>query len=105
MCQVLEAELQAQESLYQGVLARGQDLLSKQSQVNQRAVQKWIRTLKKQWSHLTDEAMERRNRLQAAAAVKQVDKETQTGKEKVTNQEERQRKQTKEEHKKNKQFL
>ncbi|KAM9341571.1 spectrin beta chain, non-erythrocytic 5 [Symphorus nematophorus] len=68
---VLEAELQAQESLYQGVLGRGQDLLSKQSQVNQRAIQKWIRTLKKQWSHLTEEATGRRNRLQAAAAIKQ----------------------------------
>ncbi|XP_044022541.1 spectrin beta chain, non-erythrocytic 5 isoform X2 [Siniperca chuatsi] len=68
---VLEAELQAQESLYHGVVGRGQDLLSKQSQVNQRAIQKWIRTLKKQWSHLTDEAVGRRNRLQAAAAIKQ----------------------------------
>ncbi|XP_035850836.1 spectrin beta chain, non-erythrocytic 5 [Sander lucioperca] len=67
----LEAELQAQESLYQGVLVRGQDLLSKQSQPNQRAIQKWIRTLKKQWSHLTDEATLHRNRLQAAAAIKQ----------------------------------
>ncbi|XP_028422093.1 spectrin beta chain, non-erythrocytic 5 [Perca flavescens] len=67
----LEAELQAQESLYQGVLGRGQDLLSKQSQPNQRAIQKWIRTLKKQWSHLTAEATGHRNRLQAAAAIKQ----------------------------------
>ncbi|KAM7376448.1 hypothetical protein PAMP_006181 [Pampus punctatissimus] len=68
---VLEAEIQAQESLYQGVLGRGQNLLSKQSQVNQRGVQKWIRTLKKQWSHLTDEVTGRRNRLQAAATIKQ----------------------------------
>ncbi|XP_039992754.1 spectrin beta chain, non-erythrocytic 5 isoform X2 [Xiphias gladius] len=68
---VLEAEIQAQESLYQGVLGRGQDQLSKQSQVNQRAIQKWIRTLKKQWSHLTDEVTGRRNRLQAAATIKQ----------------------------------
>ncbi|XP_070699072.1 spectrin beta chain, non-erythrocytic 5 [Pempheris klunzingeri] len=67
----LEAELQAQEPLYLGALARGQDLLSKQSAVSQRAVQKWIRTLKKQWSHLSDEATGRRNRLQAAAAIKQ----------------------------------
>lgn len=80
-CQVLESELQAQESLYQGVLARGQDLLSKQSQVKQRAIQKWVRTLKKQWGHLTDEAMARHNRLEAAAAIKQVAKEAQTGKE------------------------
>ncbi|XP_029317025.1 LOW QUALITY PROTEIN: spectrin beta chain, non-erythrocytic 5 [Cottoperca gobio] len=68
---VLEAELQAQESLYQGVLGRGQDLLSKQSQLNQRAIQKWIRTLKKKWSNLTDEATGRRNRLQAASIIKQ----------------------------------
>ncbi|XP_036927334.1 spectrin beta chain, non-erythrocytic 5 isoform X2 [Acanthopagrus latus] len=68
---VLEAELQAQESLYQGVLARGQDLLSKQSPVSQRAIQKWIKTLRKQWSHMTEEATGRRDRLQAAAAIKQ----------------------------------
>ncbi|XP_069573815.1 spectrin beta chain, non-erythrocytic 5 [Brachyistius frenatus] len=68
---VLEAELQAQESLYQGVLGRGQDLLSKQSQVNHRAVQKWVKTLKKQWSHLTEEVTGHRNRLQAAANIKQ----------------------------------
>ncbi|XP_027134554.1 spectrin beta chain, non-erythrocytic 5 [Larimichthys crocea] len=68
---ILEAELQAQESLYQGVQGRGQDLLSKQSQMNQRAIQKWIRTLKKQWGHLIDDATGRRNRLEAAAAIKQ----------------------------------
>ncbi|XP_034432002.1 spectrin beta chain, non-erythrocytic 1 [Hippoglossus hippoglossus] len=68
---VLEAEIQAQESLYQGVLGRGQDQLSKQNRVNQRAVQKWTRTLKRQWSHLTDEVTGRRNRLQAAASIKQ----------------------------------
>nr|XP_046269773.1 spectrin beta chain, non-erythrocytic 5 [Scatophagus argus] len=68
---LLEAELQAQESLYQEVLARGQDLLSKQSQLSQRAIQKWIRTLKKQWSHLSAEATGRHDRLQAAAAIKQ----------------------------------
>ncbi|XP_030248101.1 spectrin beta chain, non-erythrocytic 5 [Sparus aurata] len=68
---VLEAELQAHESLYQGVLARGQDLLSKQSPVSQRAIQKWIKTLKRQWSHMTEEATGRRDKLQAAAAIKQ----------------------------------
>ncbi|XP_041668259.1 spectrin beta chain, non-erythrocytic 5 [Cheilinus undulatus] len=68
---VLEAEIQAQETLYQGVLGRGQDLLSKQDQGNQRAIQKWIRTLKKQWSNLSDEATARRDRLQAAATIKQ----------------------------------
>ncbi|KAF3845474.1 hypothetical protein F7725_008637 [Dissostichus mawsoni] len=67
----MEAELQAQESLYQGILGRGQDLLSKQSQANQRSIQKWISTLKKMWSHLTDEATARRNRLEAAAIIKQ----------------------------------
>lgn len=69
---MLEAEVQAQESLYKGVLGRGQDLLSKQSQENQQAVQKWIRTLKKQWSHLTAEVKGHRDRLQAAATIKQV---------------------------------
>ncbi|XP_029982912.1 spectrin beta chain, non-erythrocytic 5 [Sphaeramia orbicularis] len=68
---VLEAEIQAQESVYLGVLGRGQDLLSKQSQNNQRAIQKWIRTLKKQWSHMIEEATGRRHRLQAAATIKQ----------------------------------
>ncbi|XP_030614955.1 spectrin beta chain, non-erythrocytic 5 [Archocentrus centrarchus] len=67
----LEAEIQAQESLYKGVLGRGQDLLSKQCQVNQQTVQKWIRTLKKQWSHLTEEVTAHRDRLQAAVNVKQ----------------------------------
>ncbi|XP_062252883.1 spectrin beta chain, non-erythrocytic 5 [Platichthys flesus] len=68
---VLEAELQAQESLYQGVLGRGQDQMSKQSRVDQQAVQKWIRTLKRRWSLLTDEVTGRRDRLQAAASIKQ----------------------------------
>jgi len=72
----LEAELQAQETLYQGVLGRGQDLLSKQTPLNQRVIQKWIRTLKKQWSHLSGEATGRRDRLQAAAGIKQVNDET-----------------------------
>ncbi|KAK5886954.1 hypothetical protein CesoFtcFv8_017933 [Champsocephalus esox] len=68
---VLEAELQAQESPYLGILGRGQDLQSKQSQANQRSIQKWISTLKTMWSHLTDEATARRNRLEAAAIIKQ----------------------------------
>ncbi|CAJ1074861.1 spectrin beta chain%2C non-erythrocytic 5 [Xyrichtys novacula] len=68
---VLEAEFQAQETLYQGVLGRGQDLLSKQNQQNQKAIQKWIQTLKKHWSNLSEEAVGRRDRLQAAAAIKQ----------------------------------
>ena len=61
-----------------GVLARGQDLLSRQSPANQRAIQKWISTLKKQWSHLSKDAAAQRDRLQAAAAIKQVTVETQT---------------------------
>ncbi|XP_076022140.1 spectrin beta chain, non-erythrocytic 5 [Genypterus blacodes] len=68
---VLEAEVQAQETVQQGVLARGQNLLSKHGHVSQHAVQKWMRTLKKQWSHLNDEVTGRRNRLQAAVAIKQ----------------------------------
>ncbi|XP_053700420.1 spectrin beta chain, non-erythrocytic 5 [Synchiropus splendidus] len=68
---VLEAELQAQETQYRGLVGRGQDLLSKQSPEKQPSVQKWLRTLKKQWSHLREEAAERGQRLQAAAAIKQ----------------------------------
>ncbi|KAM4625618.1 spectrin beta chain, non-erythrocytic 5 [Polymixia lowei] len=68
---VLEAEVQAHESLCQGLLARGQDLGSKQNQPGQQAVQKWVRTLRRQWSHLVDEVTGRRKRLQAAAAIKQ----------------------------------
>ncbi|XP_029973399.1 spectrin beta chain, non-erythrocytic 5 [Salarias fasciatus] len=67
----LEAELQAQETLYRGVLGRGQDLQSRQSQSSQKAILKWIRTLKKQWGHLSEEAAARRSRLQAAASIKQ----------------------------------
>lgn len=52
--------------------------MSKQSPANQRAVQKWIRTLRKQWSHLSEEAAAQHDRLQAAAAIKQVTEETQT---------------------------
>lgn len=72
MEQVLDAEVQAQAPRYQSVLGRGQTLLSTQTQIHQQAVQKWIRTLKKQWSHLTAEVTRRRDRLQAAAVIKQV---------------------------------
>uniref|UniRef100_A0A667YRF9 Spectrin, beta, non-erythrocytic 5 n=1 Tax=Myripristis murdjan TaxID=586833 RepID=A0A667YRF9_9TELE len=68
---VLEAELQAQQALFQGVVGRGQDLLARPSPESQRAVQKWIRALKKQWSRLSDEVAARRSRLQAAATIKQ----------------------------------
>ncbi|KAG7510030.1 spectrin beta chain, non-erythrocytic 5 [Solea senegalensis] len=68
---LLEAEIQAQNVQYQGVLGRGRDQLSRLSRVNQQAVHKWIRTLQKQWSHLSDEVTGRRDRLQAAATIKQ----------------------------------
>ncbi|KAL6106061.1 sptbn5 [Pungitius sinensis] len=68
---LLEAELQAQETLYRGVLGRGRDLLADHSQPNRNLVQKWTRTLEKQWSLLGHEATARRDRLQAAAAIKQ----------------------------------
>ncbi|XP_028993920.1 spectrin beta chain, non-erythrocytic 1 isoform X2 [Betta splendens] len=68
---VLDAEFQAQGPLYQSVVCRGQALLSTQTPIHQRAVQKWIRTLKKQWSHLTTEVMGHRDRMQAAAIIKQ----------------------------------
>ncbi|XP_024910886.1 spectrin beta chain, non-erythrocytic 5 isoform X2 [Cynoglossus semilaevis] len=67
---LLEAEIQAQESLYQGILARGQDL-SRQNRHNQTAIQKWTRILQKQWNHLSDEVKGRWDRLQAAATIKQ----------------------------------
>lgn len=73
---MLEAEFQAQETVYQGVLSRGQDLLPKQDQENQKAIQKWIRTLKKQWTHMTEDMKLRHERLQAAASIKQVNAET-----------------------------
>lgn len=72
MSQALEAELQAQEVLYQTVLKRGQTLLSKQTHFHQRVVQKWTRTLRKQWSQLTDGATAWRHRLQATLTIKQV---------------------------------
>ena len=59
--------------MFQDAVARGQDLGSKQDQVSgQRAVQKWVKTLKKQWSRLRDEVLARRNKLHAANAIKQV---------------------------------
>ncbi|XP_054653046.1 spectrin beta chain, non-erythrocytic 1 isoform X2 [Dunckerocampus dactyliophorus] len=67
----LEVELQAQESVYQHLLSRGHDLPTKQSSSNQRAIHKWVRTLKKLWTHLSAETSARHQRLQAAAAIKQ----------------------------------
>ncbi|KAM8913952.1 spectrin beta chain, non-erythrocytic 5 isoform 3-T3 [Spinachia spinachia] len=68
---LLEAELQAQESLYRGLVGRGRDLLADHSQSNRSLVQKWTRTLEKQWRLLGHEATGRRDRLEAAAAIKQ----------------------------------
>uniref|UniRef100_G3N8Q4 Spectrin, beta, non-erythrocytic 5 n=1 Tax=Gasterosteus aculeatus TaxID=69293 RepID=G3N8Q4_GASAC len=68
---LLEAELQAQETLHRGLLGRGRDLLADQSQPNRHLVQRWTHTLEKQWSLLGHEATGRRDRLQAAAAIKQ----------------------------------
>ncbi|XP_061843662.1 spectrin beta chain, non-erythrocytic 5 [Nerophis lumbriciformis] len=67
----LEAELQAQEFVYQRLLSRGHDLSTKQSPANLRTIHKWIRTLKKLWTHLSAETSSHRQRLQAAAAIKQ----------------------------------
>nr|XP_057947283.1 spectrin beta chain, non-erythrocytic 5-like isoform X2 [Doryrhamphus excisus] len=67
----LEVDLQAQESVYQGLLSRGPDLTNKQNSSNQRTIQKWVRTLKKLWTHLSAETIARHQRLQAAAAIKQ----------------------------------
>ncbi|KAK0147075.1 Spectrin beta chain, non-erythrocytic 5 [Merluccius polli] len=67
----LEVEVQAHETLYQAALKRGQELSSRQNQPHLQDIQKWIRTLQKQWSNLRDEVTNRRNRLQAAAHIKQ----------------------------------
>ncbi|KAK0154564.1 Spectrin beta chain, non-erythrocytic 5 [Merluccius polli] len=69
--QALEVEVQAHETLYQAALKRGQELSSRQNQPHLQDIQKWIRTLQKQWSNLRDEVTNRRNRLQAAAHIKQ----------------------------------
>ncbi|KAK7879539.1 hypothetical protein WMY93_033750 [Mugilogobius chulae] len=68
---VLEAELQAQEAVFRGVVSRGQDLVSKQNRDQQKTVQKWIRSLQKQWTHLNSESKAKRDRLEAASVVKQ----------------------------------
>ncbi|KAJ0009205.1 hypothetical protein NQD34_016620 [Periophthalmus magnuspinnatus] len=67
----LEAELQAHEVVFQGVLSRGRDLVSKQNQDQKKTVQKWIRSLQKQWNHLHNESKAKRERLQAANTIKQ----------------------------------
>ncbi|XP_026142105.1 spectrin beta chain, non-erythrocytic 5 isoform X1 [Carassius auratus] len=66
----LEAEIQSQESLCSGVLSRGQELC-KGRHPNERDIQKWIRTLQKQWQQLKDQVTIRKNRLHAANVIKQ----------------------------------
>lgn len=71
LSQVLEAEVQSHESLCKGVVSRGQELCIKKHPSDQN-IQKWVRTLKKQWTHLKDEVANRKNRLHAAIVIKQV---------------------------------
>ncbi|XP_073682671.1 spectrin beta chain, non-erythrocytic 5 [Garra rufa] len=66
----LEAEIQSQESLCSGVLSRGQELC-RGRHPNERDIQKWIRTLQKQWQQLKEQVTIRKNRLHAANVIKQ----------------------------------
>ncbi|XP_036450101.1 spectrin beta chain, non-erythrocytic 5 isoform X2 [Colossoma macropomum] len=66
----LEAEVQSQESLCSGVISRGQELC-RGRHPNERDIQKWIRTLQKQWQQLRDQVTNRKNRLHAANVIKQ----------------------------------
>ncbi|XP_049319614.1 spectrin beta chain, non-erythrocytic 5 isoform X1 [Astyanax mexicanus] len=66
----LEAEVQSQESLCSGVVSRGEDLC-RGRHPNERDIQKWIRTLQKQWQQLRDQVSNRKNRLHAASVIKQ----------------------------------
>ncbi|XP_077095863.1 spectrin beta chain, non-erythrocytic 5 isoform X1 [Siphateles boraxobius] len=66
----LEAEIQSQESLCSGVLSRGQELC-RGRHPNERDIQKWIRTLQKQWQQLQEQVTIRKNKLHAANVIKQ----------------------------------
>ncbi|KAK3538029.1 hypothetical protein QTP70_027382 [Hemibagrus guttatus] len=66
----LEAEVQSQESLCSKVVTRGQVLCSGRHP-NERDIQKWIRTLQKQWQQLRDQVTNRKKRLHAASVIKQ----------------------------------
>ncbi|KAG7328102.1 hypothetical protein KOW79_008046 [Hemibagrus wyckioides] len=66
----LEAEVQSQESLCSKVVSRGQ-VLCRGRHPNERDIQKWIRTLQKQWQQLRDQVTNRKNRLHAASVIKQ----------------------------------
>ncbi|KAK2878694.1 hypothetical protein Q8A67_019485 [Cirrhinus molitorella] len=66
----LEAEIQSQESLCSGVLSRGQELC-RGRHPNERDIQKWIRTLQKQWQQLNEQVTTRKNKLHGANVIKQ----------------------------------
>ncbi|XP_053365454.1 spectrin beta chain, non-erythrocytic 5 isoform X1 [Clarias gariepinus] len=66
----LEAEVQSQESLCSKVVSRGQELC-RGRHPNEKDIQKWIRTLQKQWQQLRDQVTNRKNRLHAAIVIKQ----------------------------------
>ncbi|XP_068070705.2 spectrin beta chain, non-erythrocytic 5 isoform X1 [Danio rerio] len=66
----LEAEIQSQESLCSGVVFRGQELC-RGRHPNENDIQKWIRTLQKQWQQLKEQVTIRKNRLHAANVIKQ----------------------------------
>ncbi|XP_034163832.2 spectrin beta chain, non-erythrocytic 5 [Pangasianodon hypophthalmus] len=66
----VEAEVQSQESLCSKVVTRGQELC-RARHPNERDIQKWIRTLQKQWQQLRDQVTNRKNRLHAASVIKQ----------------------------------
>lgn len=72
MLQALEAEIQSQESLCSGVVLRGQELC-RGRHPNEKDIQKWIRTLQKQWQQLKEQITIRKNRLHAANVIKQVE--------------------------------
>lgn len=69
--QTLEAEVQSKESLCSKIVSRGQELCSGRRH-NERDIQKWIRTLQKQWQQLRDQVTNRKTRLHAANVIKQV---------------------------------
>uniref|UniRef100_A0A8C8K4M3 Spectrin beta chain, non-erythrocytic 5 n=1 Tax=Oncorhynchus tshawytscha TaxID=74940 RepID=A0A8C8K4M3_ONCTS len=67
---VLEAEVQSHESLCSGVVSRGQEMC-RGKHPSEEDIQKSVRTLKKQWEHLKDDVVNRKNRLHAAIVIKQ----------------------------------
>ncbi|CAB1331140.1 unnamed protein product [Coregonus sp. 'balchen'] len=63
-------EVQSHESLCSGVVSRGQEMC-RGKHPSEEHIQKSLRTLKKQWEHLKDEVVNRKNRLHAATVIKQ----------------------------------